>query len=54
METRGLFEWGVGWGVLIQSRKFKYKKLDVMQPKLKNRSELPLPAGEKTILDQSK
>ena len=26
--------------------------MDVMQPKLKNRSELP--AGEKTILDQSK
>ena len=35
-----------------KSGKLKYKKLEVMQPKLKNRYELP--AGEKTILDQSR
>ena len=31
--------------------KLKYRKLEVMQPRIKDKSELP--TGEETILDQS-
>ena len=31
--------------------KLKYKKLEVTQPRIRNKSELPV--GEQTILDQS-
>ena len=31
--------------------KLKYKKLEVIQPRIKNQSELPV--GEETTLDQS-
>ena len=64
IETRGLFERGVYFNLakMVVSvlnkelecnvEKLKYKKLEVMQPRIKNKSELP--TREQTISDQLK
>ena len=65
IETRGLFERGGGYFNLAKMvvsvlhkelecnvEKLKYKRLEVMQPRIKNKSELP--TREQTIPDQLK
>ena len=64
IETRGLFERGVYFNLAktmlsvlhkeleCNMEKLKYKKLEVMQPRINNKSELP--TREQTIPDQLK